>query len=220
MVNAAMGSAMGATIKGFYAVTPDEADTVTLCAMVHAALEGGASAIQYRNKIADHALRREQALALAAPCRQHGVPLIINDHLDLALDIGADGLHLGAEDGDIAAARRALGPSRLLGASCYNRFELALAARDAGADHMAFGAAFASTTKPDAVSAPLALYARAHETLGVPVVAIGGITETNAAPLIAAGVDALAVITALFGAPDITAAARRFISLFKENRHP
>ena len=211
---------MGATIRGLYAVTPDETDTPTLRAMVHAALESGASAIQYRNKAADSALRREQALALATLCRQRGVPLIINDHLALALDIGADGLHLGAEDGDIAAARRALGADRLLGASCYDRLELALAARDSGADHVAFGTAFPSSTKPGAVHAPLELYTRARATLGLPIVAIGGITETNAPQLIAAGVDAVAVITALFGAHDIAAAARRFLSLFKENRHP
>lgn len=211
---------MNAAIKGLYAVTPDQADTPTLIAMVGAALDGGACAIQYRNKAADRAQRHGQALALRALCRRHGVPLIINDHLDLALDIGADGLHLGAGDGDIAAARRALGANRLLGASCYDRLELAHAARDAGADHVAFGAAFVSPTKPGAVHAPLALYARARETLGMPVVAIGGITHANAPALIAAGVDAVAVITALFGAPDIAAAARRFLPLFNHTGHP
>ena len=215
---------MSAAIRGLYAITPDEADTPELIRKVRAALEGGAAMIQYRNKPADAALRRAQAGALAQLCRQHGVPLIINDHLELALEVAADGLHLGAEDGDIAAARRALGRDRLLGASCYNRFELALAARAAGADHVAFGAAFVSPTKPGAVHAPLALYRRARAELGMPVVAIGGITGGNAAALIEAGADSIAVITALFGARDsdvgdskvgdIRATARKLSSLF------
>ena len=163
----------GRTIRGLYAVTPDDADTARLIIRVRAALEGGAAVLQYRNKSADRALRHKQAGALAILCRQHGVPFIINDHLELALDVGADGLHLGADDGDIAAARRALGADRLLGASCYNRFELALAARDAGADHVAFGAACVSSTKPDAVHAPLALYRREeYAKAGVPMLPV------------------------------------------------
>src|SRR4051812_33326966 len=134
---------MGSPVSGLYAITPDEADTGALVARVEQALQGGARLLQYRNKGASADLRREQATALLPLCRAHGVPLIINDHLGLALDVGADGVHLGAEDGDLPAARRALGPVRLLGASCYNRYELALAARAAGADHVAFGAAFA-----------------------------------------------------------------------------
>ncbi|MBM3346330.1 MAG: thiamine phosphate synthase [Betaproteobacteria bacterium] len=201
-------------VHGLYAITPDDADTARLIIRVRAALEGGAAVVQYRNKSADSALRHVQAGALAILCRQHGVPLIVNDHLELALTIDADGLHLGAADGDIAAARRALGAGRLLGVSCYNRFDLALAARDAGADHIAFGAAFVSLTKPDAVHAPLALYRRAQAELGLAIVAIGGINADNAADVIGAGADAIAVITALFGAADIAAAARRLRSLF------
>jgi thiamine-phosphate pyrophosphorylase len=201
-----------------YALTPDEADTPALIAKVRAALAGGASIIQYRNKVADAPLRRAQAGALAALCREHRVPLIVNDHLELALEVAADGVHLGADDGDIAAARRALGPDRLLGASCYNRLELAVAARAAGADHVAFGAAFASPTKPAAVHAPLALYRRARAELGLPVVAIGGITTDNAAAVVAAGADAVAVITSLFGSTDIAATARRFSSLFASGK--
>src|SRR5262249_46290940 len=139
-----------------------------------------------------------------------------NDHLQLALDIGADGVHLGGEDGDLAQARRALddaGPGRLLGASCYNRFRLAEAARDAGADYIAFGAAFASSTKPCAVSASLDLY-RGGATLGLPVVAIGGITAGNARMLVEAGVSAVAVISDLFNARDVTAKARQLALLF------
>jgi thiamine-phosphate pyrophosphorylase len=203
-----------AAVRGLYAVTPDEADTEVLLANVRRALQGGAKLIQYRNKTADAPTRRAQAGALALLCREHGAPLIVNDHLHLALEIDAAGVHLGAEDGDIAAARRALGPRRLLGASCYNRYELAVAAREAGADHVGFGAAFPSSTKQAAARAPLELYRRARAELGLPVVAIGGISPDNAPIVIAAGADAVAVISALFTAPDIAAAAARFASLF------
>jgi thiamine-phosphate pyrophosphorylase len=207
-------------ISGLYAVTPDEQDTDALAAKVQQALDGGARLIQYRNKLADTPMRYAQSLGLLALCRPHNVPLIINDHLDIALTIEADGVHLGAEDGDLAAARRALGPGKLLGASCYNRFDLAQKARDAGADYVAFGAAFASPTKPHAVSATLELYARARAELGIPVVAIGGITTANAHLLLEAGVDAVAVITDLFNAPDITATARQFSQLFSPSETP
>lgn len=210
---------MKAGIRGLYAITPDERDTARLVARVEQALAGGAGVVQYRNKAADAALRHEQTTALLASCRRAGVPLIINDHLDLALAIDADGVHLGGEDGDIAAARRALGTDRLLGASCYNRYELALAARDAGADHVAFGAAFVSRTKPGAVHAPLALYERARRELGLPVVAIGGITAENAADVVGAGADAVAVITALFDATDVRAAAAAFAKHFPTSPH-
>ena len=119
-------------ISGLYAVTPDEHDTDVLIDKVNQALAGGARAVQYRNKSADTPLRYAQALGLLQLCRPRRVPLIINDHLDIALAIDADGVHLGAEDGDLAAARAALGPDRILGASCYNRYELAVAARTAG----------------------------------------------------------------------------------------
>ena len=206
---------MGAVLRGLYAITPDEADTRILTAKVAAALEGGLTALQYRNKTADPSLRRAQADALAPLCRAHHVPFILNDDLDLAIAVNAEGVHLGGTDGDLAHARRRLGPDKLLGASCYNRYELAVAAKSAGADYVAFGAAFVSPTKPAAVRAPLELYARAHRELGLTVVAIGGITRANAAPLVSAGVDALAVITDLFEARDIAARARDFNALFE-----
>jgi thiamine-phosphate pyrophosphorylase len=165
-------------------------------------------------------LRRDQAAALAAQCRVAAVPMIVNDDVELALAVGADGVHLGAGDGDLAAARARLGPGRLLGASCYNRLELAHAAVAAGADYVAFGAAFASSTKPGAVHAPLELYRAARAALAVPIVAIGGITVANAPALIAAGVDAVAVITALFDADDVARRAREFQSLFSRIESP
>jgi thiamine-phosphate pyrophosphorylase len=201
-------------ISGLYAVTPDLADTPALIAAAEAALAGGARLLQYRNKPASAALRLTQARALLALCRKYRVPLIINDRLDLALEVPADGVHLGAEDGPLATARARLGPARILGASCYDRLEAALEAERLGADYVAFGSFFPSGVKPDAVRAPLALLREARRRLSVPVVAIGGITLENAPQLVAAGADSLAVISALFDAHDVALAARRFSALF------
>ncbi len=203
-------------LRGLYAVTPDLADTADLLRRVGQALLGGVRLVQYRNKAADEALRREQAGALLGLCRRHGAPLIVNDDLALVLEIGADGAHLGGEDGDLAAARAALGAGRLLGVSCYDEMERAREARRLGADYVAFGAFFTSPTKPAAVRAPLTLLAEAKAELGLPVGAIGGITLDNAPQLIAAGADLLAVITDLFEAPDIAARAAAYTSLFCE----
>jgi thiamine-phosphate pyrophosphorylase len=201
--------------RGLYAVTQDEADTSKLLAAVEAALNGGAVMVQYRNKSADAATRRLQAAALLPRCRARGVPLIVNDDAALARDIGADGAHLGAEDGDIAAARQLLGPARWLGVSCYNRIEFAENALAAGADYVAFGSFFLSATKPGAVRAATTLVSDAKRRHNqVPVAAIGGITRENAPALIAAGADWLCVISALFQAPDIESAARSFSALF------
>ncbi len=206
---------MNSRIAGLYAITPDLADTDDLLYRVRAALAGGARVLQYRNKSASTQLRLTQARALQALCAARGVPLIINDHLDLALAVDAAGLHLGGEDGDIAAARARLGPDKLLGVSCYDRLELAEAALAAGADHVAFGSFFASGVKPDAVRPPLDLIGRASQRFTVPLVGIGGITPANAPQLITAGINAVAVISAVFSAPDIEAAAREFQSLFE-----
>lgn len=206
--------------RGLYAVTPDEPDTARLVRLVEAALAGGAVAVQYRQKAAAAPIRREQAAALAARCRAARVPLIVNDDPVLAAEIGADGVHLGRDDGDLAAARRLLGPGRLIGASCYNRLDLAWRACAAGADYVAFGAAFDSPTKPAAVRAPLELYGEARRSLEIPIVAIGGITVANAPLLLAAGVDAVAVISALFAADDVAGRAREFQDLFLSTEQP
>lgn len=208
-----------ARVRGLYAVTPDEPDTARLCAMVEAALRGGARLVQYRNKTASEALRLEQAGALLALCRRHHVPLIVNDHLELAAAIGADGLHVGRDDGDAHAARTRL-PNALIGVSCYNELERAAAAQRAGADYVAFGRFFASTTKPGDIRASLELVAAAKQRVGLPVVAIGGITLQNAPALVRGGVDALAVVSALFGASDIEATARAFAALYATGAEP
>lgn len=185
-------------ISGLYAITPDEQDTDVLLAKVEAALQGGVSVLQYRNKRADHKLQTQQARAILPLCRQYQVPLIINDSIKLCLTLDADGVHLGADDGNLSEARARLGEHKMLGASCYNRLDLAVAARQAGADYVAFGACFASGTKPDATVAPLSLFAQAKQVVGIPLVAIGGITLENAMQVKQAGADAIAVIGALF----------------------
>jgi len=201
-------------ISGLYAVTPDRNDTPALLASVEAALAGGAQLLQYRNKTASPALRLTQGRALLALCWEYQVPLIINDYLDLALALDAHGLHLGADDGQLPAARARLGSGKILGASCYRSVETAMDAQQSGADYVAFGGFFPSTVKPSAVRTPLDLLPDAKWRLSVPVVAIGGITLANAPQLLAAGADSVAVISALFGAPDIRAAARGFSALF------
>ena len=206
-------------IEGLYAITPDVADTSSLIGMTQRALAGGARLIQYRNKTADTALRFEQARSVASLCRKFHVPLIVNDHLELAMEINADGVHLGREDASIIEARRKLGNKKIVGASCYNRLEHALEAERQGADYVAFGAFFASATKPGAAAASMDLLRHARATLHVPIVAIGGITPSTAVELIHEGADAVAVSHGLFGAPNIQSAAESFAGLFKQNRN-
>ena len=201
-------------LRGLYVVTPDSEDTRTVLTKVLATLDGGARFVQYRNKTASSALRWEQASALKALCDDFGASLIVNDHASLALEIDAAGVHLGAEDGDIAQARAALGRGKLIGVSCYDRIELAREAQAAGADYVAFGSFFPSSVKPGAVRAPIELLRQARLELRVPIAAIGGITLENAQALVEAGADAVAVISALFTARDVAAAARGFTTLY------
>lgn len=200
-----------ARLDGLYGITPDLADTAELLRRVDAALRGGLRWLQYRNKAADAALRHEQALALAARCRAAGAGLIINDDLRLAHAVGAAGVHLGGDDGDLAAAREYLGAKAILGASCYADLARAHRARAAGASYVAFGAVFASSVKPNAVVAPLTLLTRARRDVGLPVAAIGGITLADVPALRAAGADLLAVITDLFATADIADRAAAYL---------
>jgi thiamine-phosphate pyrophosphorylase len=199
---------------GLYALTPETADTEQLLTQVEAALTGGVAAVQYRDKSGDVARRHEQASELVALCRQFGVPLIINDDLRLADLCDAAGVHLGRDDGSLREARIILGKGKLIGASCYQELARAQAAQDAGADYVAFGSFFPSPTKPAAARADVPLLHEAARTLRLPIVAIGGITVANAPPLLDAGADSLAVLSALFDAPDIRAAAHAFNRLF------
>lgn len=206
------------SIKGLYAITPDMADTADLLQRVRAALAGGAHALQYRNKSADAALRQVQAAALRELARGFGAAFVVNDDAQLAAEVDADGVHLGADDGGLPAARALLGRHKIIGVSCYNRLPEAENAARAGADYVAFGAFFPSSVKPGAVVADAGLLREARNKLAVPIVAIGGITAQNGAQLIEAGADALAVISALFEAVDITAAAEDFSKLFSHHQ--
>lgn len=199
--------------RGVYLLTPDERETAGLLSRVEAALHGGAAWLQYRNKLADAALRLEQASALQALCARFDVPLIVNDDVALARALDA-GVHLGEHDGDIAVARAALGPDALIGASCYDDAALAARAARAGASYVAFGAFFPSSTKPNARRATPALL-RETATLGLPRVAIGGITPDNARSLVAAGADLVAVIAGVFDAPDPAAAVAAYNACFE-----
>ena len=208
-------AAAGRNPRGLYLITPDEADTGRLLARVAPLLDQGVTWLQYRNKAADAALRQEQALALQALCVQAGVPLLVNDDAALALAVGAAGAHLGEDDGDIAGARARLGTHAILGASCYDDMDRARRAVAAGASYVAFGAFFPTTTKATTRRASPALL-REAATLGVPRVAIGGITPVNARPLVAAGADLLAVVGGVFDAPDPVAALRAYLRCYAD----
>lgn len=202
-------------INGLYAVTPDITDTKQLITKVQSVLKGGACLLQYRNKQADAALRLKQAKALLTVCRDYQVPLIINDHATLCAEIDADGLHLGAEDCQLTKARKLLGNSKIIGISCYNQLALAQKAQADGADYVAFGACFASDTKPNAVKAPLTLFAEARHSINIPMVGIGGITLKNARQVKEAGANAMAVIAALFDTDSIEETSQQFNLIFK-----
>jgi len=208
---------MGHRLEGLYAITPECADTADLVSRVERCLEGGAALVQYRAKTAAPALALEQARSLAALCRSFGVPLIVNDSIDLAAASGADGVHLGRDDASVADARGALS-NAIIGVSCYADPALARIAAKNGADYVGIGSVFASSTKPKAVRASLASLGEAR-LCGLPVAAIGGITLANADEALAGGADMLAVIAALFDAPDVRGAARAFSNRFdKANR--
>jgi thiamine-phosphate pyrophosphorylase len=202
-------------LHGLYVITDDcRSGPEAVSAKVACAIRGGARIVQYRDKGADASRRRAEAEAIRHFTRAAGIPLLINDDVALATAIGADGVHLGRDDGDVASARAALPAGCLVGVSCYNDFERARQARLAGADYVAFGAFFPSVTKPEAVRAERPLLTRTRTELHLPTVAIGGISPENGASLVAAGADMLAVVSAVFAADDITRAARAFARCF------
>jgi thiamine-phosphate pyrophosphorylase len=205
-------------LRGLYAITPETEDLARLVALARCAIDGGARLVQYRTKRLPARARLRQAQALLDLCRGLGVPLIVNDDLDLAIGIAADGVHLGRDDGDPRDARARL-PDAILGVSCYDDPGRALAAAEAGADYVGIGSVFPSATKPLAVRSGLAAIAEVKRRSPVPVAAIGGITPANAAQAVAAGADMLAVISSLFDAPDVTAAARALSRPFDTEAH-
>ena len=204
-------------ISGLYAITPETPGikgTAQLLVNTRAALAGGARIVQYRSKSTDIAFKHEQATELLALCRGFRVPLIINDDVRLAALTDADGVHLGQNDTRLIEARINLGPDKIIGVSCYQDLARALRFEAEGADYVAFGSFFTSPTKPEAPLCPLSLLHAAKAQLHLPIVAIGGITLDNAQSLVDAGADALAVISALFDAPNVEACAQAFSDLF------
>lgn len=185
---------------------------------VEAALRGGARIVQYRDKRADTALRERLAGDVVRLCRKHGATSIINDDVELAARVGADGVHVGKDDAALEFARERLGPDAIIGVSCYNRLELALEAAGQGADYVAFGSFFPSRIKPEAIPAGLELLDEARKKLTIPLCAIGGISADNGGPLLNAGADMLAVISDVFAAANIEAAARRYATLFQSEQ--
>ncbi len=198
--------------RGLYLITPDDPDPSQLFARTRPLL-AFASCLQLRNKAMDADALRVAGIALRSACKDAGVPLLINDDAALAAELGADGVHLGEHDGDIASARRLLGDDAIIGASCYDDIERARRLAAEGASYLAFGAFFPSPTKPNARRASLQLL-RDSTHLGLPRVAIGGITPDHAPSLVDAGADLVAVISGVFDAPDPVAAARAYLSLF------
>lgn len=205
-------------LRGLYAITGGQMATETdLAQQVEQALKGGSKLVQYRDKTSDRLRRLTEAKELLDLCRRHSACLIINDDVELATAVGADGVHLGRDDADISSARSQLGQAAIIGVSCYNRLDLAIAAQDAGVDYAAFGRFFPSNTKPQAVHAKPELLTEAKKALHIPIVAIGGITPENSAALIEAGADMLAVIHGLFGQQDVRAVAEQFNQQFVQN---
>jgi thiamine-phosphate pyrophosphorylase len=201
-------------LRGLYIVTPDWNDTAQLLAATELALQNGAALVQYRHKTADPAQRRDQASALLALCRQYEVPLIINDHVDLCLEIDADGIHVGGTDASIAEVRQAVGPDRIVGASCYGTLELAHAAHRDGASYVAFGGFYPSRVKKyDFRTAP-EIIAQSKREIPLPVVVIGGITLENAPPLVAQGADMVAVISSVYLVPVAERKTRQLADLY------
>lgn len=206
-------------MRGLYLVTPDWDDTDRLLAATAAGLRGGAVLVQYRHKTAAAALRREQAAALLALCRRHATPLVINDYLDLCTALDADGVHLGGGDGDLAQARRVLGPHRIVGASCYGELALAVAAEGAGASYVAFGGFYPSPVKQYAFVTEPAVLDAARAVVSVPVVVIGGMTPGRAAPLVGRGADMVAAISSVYATADPESAARAFGALYSKREN-
>jgi thiamine-phosphate pyrophosphorylase len=210
-------------LRGLYVITDhalSQQRNQPLVNMVAAAIRGGARIVQYRNKTSPVAQRQYEAQTLAELCKTQEVVFLINDDVQLALSVDADGVHLGQSDAGLAQARDLLGEQRIIGITCHDQIALALAAQAAGADYVAFGRFFPSRSKPEAPPASLAILQQARKQLHIPIAAIGGITPDNATSLLDHGANMLAVIHGVFGADDITAAAGEYARLFTlQSRH-
>jgi thiamine-phosphate pyrophosphorylase len=202
-------------IKGLYAITPDSADLNTLIQKTKSAIEGGAFMVQYRSKIQDRDVKMQQCAAILRLCREHNVPCIVNDDVEMCRVLEADGVHLGEKDDNIAEVRHILGEYAIIGSSCYDQLNRAKSAQKEGASYVAFGAMFSTPTKPNAPRASLALLKEAKHEIQIPIVAIGGITVNNAHDVIKTGIDAIAVINSLYEAKSIKETAETFAKMFQ-----
>lgn len=207
--------------RGPYAITdaallPDQGD---LLLAVEEALIGGVRVVQFRDKQPPEQLTKVAA-ELVQLCHRFKALLLINDHLDLALEVGADGVHLGQEDKNLEEAVRRGGPEFIVGATCHDSLDLALRAVAQGAQYVAFGRFFSSSTKPGASPAPLDILSAARSRIPVPLVAIGGINLDNAAQVLSQGADMVAVVHALFGMPRVRVQAQAFCRLIRQTQNP
>jgi len=203
-------------IKGLYAITPDSADLNTLIQKTKSAIEGGAFMVQYRSKIQDRDVKMQQCAAILRLCREYEIPCIVNDDVEMCRVLEADGVHLGEKDDNIAEVRHILGEDAIIGSSCYDQLDRAKSAQKEGASYVAFGAMFATSTKPNAPRASLALLKEAKREIQIPIVAIGGITVNNAHDVIKTGIDAIAVINSLYEAKSIKETAETFVKMFHQ----
>lgn len=202
------------TLTGLYAITDPALMGTTLVTKVEQAIHGGIKILQYRNKTAPLSQQEQEARTLAQLCKKNNVLFIINDNVELAIKVNADGVHLGQKDTHIQKARERLGENKVIGITCNNQLKLAQMAQAQGADYVAFGRFFNSATKPSAPQAALSLLNDAVKSVTIPIVAIGGITHESAPVLLKEGADMLAVIHGIFGQPDILKATRQLVELF------
>lgn len=205
-------------LKGLYAITDSKLMGSELISKTEQAILGGINILQYRNKTAPLEQQEQEALKLAQLCKKNNVLFLINDNVELALKVNADGVHLGQEDTPLQQAREQLGNDKVIGVTCHNKIELAVEAQNKGADYVAFGRFFNSETKPSASPAELSLISEANKYISIPIVAIGGITQETAPLLLNEGLDMLAVIHAIFGQDDILSAARQFVEIIDSTK--
>lgn len=207
-------------LKGLYAITDPDLMGADLIAKSEQAILGGINILQYRNKRASSEQQEREALTLATLCKNHNVIFIINDNVELAIKVNADGVHLGQKDTQLQQARKLLGKDKIIGVTCNNQIKLAQEAQRDGADYIAFGRFFPSSTKPSAPHAELSLLSQARKSISIPIVAIGGITHELAPLILKEDVDMLAVIQGIFGQTDILNATRQFLDIIDSPKAP
>lgn len=203
-------------LRGLYAIADAQLLGDNLLPAVEACLEGGCRLIQLRDKTKDAQLEKQNAVAVNKICTQFDAALIINDNVELAMSCSATGVHLGKNDLPISEARKLLGNNTVIGVSCYDQLQLAITAENNGADYVAFGSMFPSTTKPEAVRASIELISLAKRTLNIPVCAIGGLNINNVSSVIDAGADMTAVISGIFSCPDIYQSTQQLVNISRK----